>query len=104
MQKVSILIPSRLGQKKSGAESHLFIDSAIESIRSQTIAGRVNFQIVVGVDAGATIPSKLSTNSALQFAEGAQSQAAALNAAAKLIAGDICGNPRRRRSMAAAIS
>jgi glycosyltransferase involved in cell wall biosynthesis len=89
MQKVSILIPSRLGQKKSGAEGSLLIEGAIESIRSQTMASRVNFQIVVGIDAGATIPSKLSANSALQFAEGARSQAAALNAAAKLITGDF---------------
>jgi hypothetical protein len=83
---ISILIPSRLGQRESG---DLLIDSALASIRSQTIANRAIFQIVIGIDLGATIPSRLRTDPALQFAEGAKSQAAALNAAAKQITGDI---------------
>lgn len=97
MQQISILIPSRLdsvpvsaAQSLSHAPVRLFVERAIESIRSQTIAGSVNFQIVVGVDAGANIPPALAARSEIKIAEsGSRSQASALNAAAKFIKGDI---------------
>jgi glycosyltransferase involved in cell wall biosynthesis len=90
---VSILIPSRLASIPSPVAekpNRLFVERAVESIRSQTIAGRVNFQIVVGVDAGAATPPELATDFGIIFAEsGSRSQAAALNAAAKLAQGDV---------------
>jgi hypothetical protein len=54
----------RLCQRESG---DLLIDSALASIRSQTIADRAIFQIVIGIDLGATIPWRLRTDPGLQL-------------------------------------
>jgi glycosyltransferase involved in cell wall biosynthesis len=85
---ISVLIPSRLRPKNSVASAKLLIDNAIESIRWQTVASRIEVQIIIGIDTGASIPPKLAGDSGLGFAQsGGKTQAAALNAAAKLIAG-----------------
>ena len=50
----------------------------------------MEFQIIIGINADATIPPNLAADTTLVFARsGGHSQAAALNAAAKLIAGDL---------------
>lgn len=88
--RISVLIPSQLQSRSTVEYSGLLIDSAIESIRLQTVAHPVELQIIVGIDAEATIPAKLAADSTLVFARsGGKSQAAALNAAAKLIAGEL---------------
>ena len=60
------------------------------SVRLQTISKEVEFQILVGVDAGSNPPTHLVEQPGIHFAESSgRSQAAALNAAAKLVDGDL---------------
>ena len=83
---VSIIIPSRLAN--SPVEDALFLDGAIASIRSQT--NRANVEIIVGIDTGMTPPKHLVHQPGLAFVESSgRSQAAALNAAARLARGDV---------------
>ena len=90
MDTLSVLIPSRLGKVSAGTGSRLFVERAIESIRCQTIAHRLKFQILVGVDAGASKPAPLCGDPEIRLAMSTgRSQAAALNAAASLIDGSL---------------
>lgn len=96
IRRVSILIPSRLATSSSEAlvrhkvSDTLLIDKAIASVRSQTISKELEFEILVGVDAGSSLPPHLASKSDIRFAESrGQSQAAALNAAAKTVNGDL---------------
>jgi hypothetical protein len=83
---LSVLIPSRLARNSAG---RLFLEAAIDSVRAQTARDQVRVEILVGIDAGAEIPPSLVDATDVRFAEsGAHSQAAALNAAARLIGGD----------------
>jgi hypothetical protein len=89
---ISIVIPSRLatGPGASGKLGRLFLERAIETIRTQTIFDPARTQIIVGVDAGANTPADLAAGAAIEFAQSAgHSQAAALNAAARHIRGDF---------------
>jgi glycosyltransferase involved in cell wall biosynthesis len=93
-RKISVLIPSRLEVQTVASDlrstERLMLERAIESICSQTMADRVDLQILAGVDLGSNIPSRLTTNSKVRFVEShSRSQAAALNAAAKYIDGDV---------------
>jgi hypothetical protein len=68
----------------------MFIEAAIRSIRAQTAADRVRFQIIVGIDRGATVPASLADDPGVQIAESnGGTQAAALNAAATLVEGEF---------------
>lgn len=85
---ISILIPSRLKQSPSADE--LLIERALRSIEAQTLiaSGRLRPQVVIGADAGATVPESLLARPFIETAlSHGRSQAAALNAAA----GKICG-------------
>ena len=94
--RISIVIPSRLGTSSNQIPIHhelpapLLIDKAIASVRSQTISKGVEFQILVGIDAGSNPPTHLAVQPGIHFAESrGHSQAAALNAAAKMVDGDL---------------
>jgi len=94
--RISILIPSRLATSSSETlvrhelPAPLMIDKAIASVRAQTISKEVEFEIVVGVDAGSNLPPHLASQPGIRFAESrGHSQAAALNAAAKTVDGDL---------------
>ncbi len=90
MKTVSILIPSRFAGKPGASDGTPLIFDAIESIRSQSIASQLALQIIVGVDSGANVPPALAATPGVRVAESQQrSQAAALNAAARSIDGDI---------------
>lgn len=94
--RISILIPSRPATSSNQTPirhelpTPLLIDKAIASVRSQSIADEVEFQILVGVDAGSNPPTHLAAHAGIHFAESrGRSQAAALNAAAKMVDGDL---------------
>lgn len=95
VRKISVLIPSRLEALSVASDPQLvpprlMLERAIESIHAQTIADRVDLQIVVGVDVDANIPGHLAANSNIRFVQShSRSQAAALNAAAKYLNGDV---------------
>src|ERR1041385_1071509 len=94
--RISILIASRLATSSSKTlvrhelSGPLLIDKAIASVRAQTISKEVEFEILVGVDAGSNLPPHLASRPDIRFAESrGHSQAAALNAAAKTVDGDF---------------
>lgn len=81
---LSIIIPSRT-QPQQGA----FLRKAVASIRAQTVQGRIPFEILIGLDAGAAPPTDFTPDSDTVFVEGyAKSQAAALNGAFARSTGD----------------
>ena len=91
MQSLSVLIASRLAPStRPQANGALLVEAAIQSIRSQTLAARAEIRIVVGVDRGKKVPPALANRDDITFVESAgRTQAAALNAAAGHIDGDV---------------
>jgi glycosyltransferase involved in cell wall biosynthesis len=89
---VSVVLPSLLKKSTDPRQSgRLFLEQAVGSIRAQTAANRVTFQIVVGLDAGgrSQVPAGLAERLGIQFAESnSRSIAAALNAAVRCCNGD----------------
>jgi glycosyltransferase involved in cell wall biosynthesis len=84
---ISIVLPSRLA-RMPGRE-RFFLEDAVRSIRTQTIAAQIGTQIIVGIDAGAVPPAGLAERLGVLFANAdGNSQAAALNAAAARAEGD----------------
>jgi glycosyltransferase involved in cell wall biosynthesis len=91
MIAISILVPSRLQASADGRGEQLFLQDAIESIYRQTliVSGAIQPQIIVGIDAGADMPTSLAERLGIAFAMSERrSQAGALNAAATRIEGD----------------
>lgn len=91
MQTFSVIIASRLARStRSDAGGELFVEAAIRSVRAQTAAARLHFEIIVGIDRGAAIPARLAEDSGIRIAEGdGPGQSAALNAAAAHADGDF---------------
>jgi glycosyltransferase involved in cell wall biosynthesis len=90
---VSVVLPSLLKPFKDPSQAgRLFLEQAVSSIRAQTAAKQVTFQIVVGIDAGAKVPPGLPERLGVTFAESdGRSIAAALNAGIKCCDGDYIG-------------
>ena len=73
-------------------------------MRSQTISKGVEFQILVGIDA-VNPPTHLAVQHGIHFGESrGRSQAAALNAAAKMVDGDLVAILEDHAGMGADIS
>jgi len=91
LQTVSVIIASRLARSaRPEANGQLHIEAALRSIRAQTIADRVRFQILVGIDHGAEVPAQFADDPGIQIVESAgRTQAAALNAAAAHAEGEF---------------
>ncbi len=91
MQSLSVLIASRLAPStRPQANGALLVEAAIQSIRAQTAAARIELRIVIGVDRGTTVPPALADRHDVEIVESAgRTQAAALNAAARHIDGDF---------------
>jgi glycosyltransferase involved in cell wall biosynthesis len=91
LQTLSILIASRLARStRPQTVDELLVDAAMRSIRAQTIADRVRIKIIIGIDCGASVPAALADSADVRIAEShGRSQAAALNAAAAHIEGDL---------------
>jgi glycosyltransferase involved in cell wall biosynthesis len=90
MIAISILMPSRLQRVAVGVDSNYFFERALTSVLRQTsvVSGSISPQIIVGIDAGAELPT-MAKEASIEFAiSNGKSQAAALNAAAKRIEGD----------------
>ena len=88
--RISVVIPSRLQTVPAGGNQRLMLERAISSIRQQTASHAFEFQILVGIDQGAKIPARLANDPRIRFAHSqGKFQAAALNAAARLIEGDF---------------
>ncbi len=88
MAKLSVVIPSRLKSCERNGAQELFVARAIRSIRAQKPGGGIDIEILVGVDAGATVPATLAGNGVRFVETGGRSQAAALNSAARELSGD----------------
>jgi len=92
---ISVVLPSLLKPFTDPSQGgRLFVEQAVASIRGQSIANRVTFQIVVGIDAGAgaKVPPGLAERLGITFAESSgRSVTAALNAATKRCNGDYLG-------------
>jgi glycosyltransferase involved in cell wall biosynthesis len=92
---VSVVLPSLLKPFADPRQSgRLFLEQAVASIRAQTVADRVRFQILIGIDAGAggRVPAGLAERLGVEFVESAgKSVTAALNAAARRCTGDYLG-------------
>lgn len=92
MTTISVVLPSLLKKFTDPRQSgRLFVEQAVASIRAQTAANRVTFQIILGLDAGAgsQVPAGLAERLGIAFAEsGGRSVTAALNAAARQCTGD----------------
>jgi hypothetical protein len=92
---VSVVLPSLLKSFTDPSQAgRLFVEQAVASIRSQSIANRVTFQIVVGIDAGAgaKVPPGLAERLGITFVESnGHSSTMALNAATKRCTGDYLG-------------
>lgn len=87
MDKISILIPSRLA--RDGTQ-RLFLERAVASVRAQTIADHYEIRIFVGVDVGTKGTGQIEQALSVRITESAgKSQAMALNAAASHIDGDF---------------
>ncbi len=95
MTTVSVVLPSLLKPFTDPSQSgRLFLEQAVSSIRAQTAAKQVTFQIVVGIDAaaGAKVPAGLAERLGITFVESnGRSIAAALNAATRRCNGDYLG-------------
>ena len=95
MATVSVVIPSLLKSFTDPRQSgRLFLEQAVASIRAQTAANNVIFQIMIGIDAGAgaRVPAGLAERLGVEFVEsGGKSVTAALNAAARRCTGDYLG-------------
>lgn len=87
-ETVSVVIPSRLDAVRIEEPDLLWLDSAIDSVRQQTVDARI--EIIVGLDSGAKAPEKYrDTADEILFAEaGDVGQASAINAAAARAGGD----------------
>ena len=58
---MSVLIASRLAPStRPQANGALLVEAAIQSIRAQTAAARIELRIVIGVDRGTTVPPALA--------------------------------------------
>lgn len=88
---ISVVIPSRLARMPDG---RFWLDRSLEAVRCQSGPGLGEIEIVVGLDAGATLPDRLLAKNprligANAKTDGPGGQAAALNAALAAISGDI---------------
>lgn len=90
-QSVSVCLPSRF--TRHPVEGWYWLERAANSIRGQTIAGKMPLQICVGIDHGTVVPDVFANQSDMIFANVAadapKNQAAAVNAAAAAATGDI---------------
>lgn len=83
---ISVIIPSRLANPFD--KERLCLEDAILSIHQQTGLDGELVQIIVGIDAGATVPERVRHLAEFVHSDG-HSAAAALNAAARETAGEF---------------
>ncbi len=83
---ISVIIPSRLANPFD--KERLCLEDAIPSIRQQTGLEGASVQIIVGIDAGATVPERVRHLAEFVHSEG-HGAAAAINAAAREAAGEF---------------
>ncbi len=93
LSTVSVIIPSRF-DAAPGLNRGLWIERAIESIRSQQSDSPIQYEIVVGIDHSATIPPTIhSGKEPLRYARAAAEkrpcQAAAVNSAVAAARGTV---------------
>ncbi len=90
-KSISVCLPSRF--TKHPDEGFYWLERAADSVRAQTIAGKMPIQICVGIDHGAVVPDDYKNRTDMVFANVAadapKNQAAAVNAAAAAATGDI---------------
>jgi hypothetical protein len=88
---LSVLIASRLAPStRPQANGALLAEAAVQSIRAQTAAARLDLRIVIGVDHDTRIPPALAAQDGVRIvASDGKTQAAALDAAAHHIEGDF---------------
>lgn len=88
---ISVCLPSRLTRHPTAG--WYWLERAVASIRSQTVAGKFPIQICVGVDHGTEVSEVFANQPDIIFAAAAadapRNQAAAVNAAASVATGDI---------------
>jgi hypothetical protein len=78
-----VIIPTRL---QPDANGDLMLRRAIASVFRQSAATHLDIDLVIGVDPGAVVPTDLDVPRTVRFVEaGTRSQAAALNAAARVL-------------------
>jgi len=79
--RVSVIIPSILRPS---------LEAAVQSIRTQTTADRIDLQIIVGIDSDAQVTSDLASKFGVLFRKSASGRSAAanINAAAQAIDGE----------------
>lgn len=75
--KVAAIVPTRLAVNPMSTEGNLFLDRSLMGVKRQTRGADI---VVVGTDAGQTLPERFSD---VEHAQGAQSQAEAVNVAAE---------------------
>jgi hypothetical protein len=110
-QSLSAVIPSC-----SQPQQPQFLRRAVASIKGQTVCSTMTIRIIVGIDHGEFLPTGLADELGLiVVASGANSQAAALNAAIRTVKTDLVawktmtnGSPfilrlRKRRCQAALV-
>ncbi|MEA2905753.1 MAG: hypothetical protein QOI12_3140 [Alphaproteobacteria bacterium] len=90
---VAVILPSLFKRFTHPAKSgRYFLEQAVASIRAQTVANRVTFNIIVGIDEGAQVPDGLAEKLGIRFVHSnARTVTAALNAAARQSEGDYVG-------------
>lgn len=90
---ISIIMPSRLKPNPMGDGTELWLERAFAHVRKQSLWGRVDLEVCVGIDHGMTPPAEVNTwNLQVKWATAGPErvcQAAALNAAARLAQGDV---------------
>lgn len=83
---ISVIIPSRLANPFD--KERLCLEDAVLSIHQQTGLDGASVQIIVGIDAGATVPERVRHMAEFVHSDG-HSAAAALNAAAMRAQGEF---------------
>jgi len=85
--KISIIIPSRLLVNPNSPGRELWLERALRSIRDQTVFGRVEFEIIIGLDPDVPLPERLADYRAVN---ASRSQiGSAINAAVEASSGEV---------------
>ncbi len=85
--KVSVIIPSRLQHRGNGVSGDLWLDRALQAVDAQTLRQWLEWEVVVGLDPGVSLPERLA---AVRAVNGrVASQACAVNAAVAASNGDV---------------
>jgi glycosyltransferase involved in cell wall biosynthesis len=84
---ISIIIPSRAQINPNSARRELWLERAIASAQRQTITGHMEWEVIVGLDPGITLPVRLEGAHVVNARKS--SQAAAVNEAVSASRGEF---------------